>query len=67
VAQELRSAGVVVVGETAVLHAEVSDTVDTGDGTTQTSVMPMTQVWVRDADGWRCLAGHAGPPRSPGS
>jgi hypothetical protein len=25
--------------------------------------MPMTQVWVRVADGWQCLAGHAGPGR----
>lgn len=23
--------------------------------------MPMTQVWVPTPDGWKCLAGHAGP------
>ena len=29
--------------------------------------MPVTQTWVRDEAGWRCLAGHAGPRRTSGA
>ena len=57
--QQLTGTDVVVVGDTAVLRAEVTDTVQSG-----TFRMPMTQVWVRTGDGWQCLAGHAGPLRS---
>src|SRR4051794_7811673 len=62
--QELNSAQVVVVGDTAVLHAEVADVVVTEDGTAERFRMPMTQVWVRLDGRWKCLAGHAGPRRS---
>ena len=59
--QVLRSPEVVVVGETAVLYAEVTDQVLSGDDDAETFRMPMTQVWVRSGGDWRCLAGHAGP------
>ncbi|MBK6873005.1 MAG: nuclear transport factor 2 family protein [Kineosporiaceae bacterium] len=61
--QDLGSAAVVVVGDTAVLHAEVSDVVLSEDHEPETFKMPMTQVWVRLPGGWQCLAGHAGPRR----
>ncbi|MGN6574574.1 MAG: nuclear transport factor 2 family protein [Nocardioides sp.] len=60
--QRLDDVDVVVVGEVAVLRAEVSDTVAGGDGP-ETFRMPMTQVWILDGGRWRCLAGHAGPRR----
>jgi len=60
--QELTDVSVTVVGDTAVLHAEAVDVIDRGDGS-ETFRMPVTQVWVRGAGGWRCLAGHAGPRR----
>jgi ketosteroid isomerase-like protein len=60
--QELGDVAVVVVGDTAMLHAEVTDVVQR-DGKDETFRMPMTQVWVRQGRGWRCLAGHAGPRR----
>ena len=63
--QELRDPAVTIVGSTAVLHCVVVDTVDVGDGP-ETFVMPMTQTWVRTDDGWRCLAGHAGPRMEAG-
>ena len=63
--QELTATEVVVVGDTAVLRAEVRDVVLTTDGEPATFRMPMTQVWVRESDRWRCLAGHAGPRLSP--
>ncbi|PKH40983.1 conserved hypothetical protein [Nocardioides alpinus] len=50
-----------VVGDTAVLLAEVADVVLGADGEPETFRMPMTQVWVRRGAGWVCLAGHAGP------
>ena len=59
--QNLSNPRVVVVGDTAVLQAEVTDVVLSDDHETETFRMPMTQVWVRTPDGWRCLAGHAGP------
>ena len=58
--QQLDHVQVVVVGDTAVLLAVVTDEV-TRDGRAQTFRMPMTQTWVRGETGWRCLAGHAGP------
>ena len=59
--QELRGPTVRIVGDTAVLRCVVVDTVDVGGDGPETFVMPMTQTWVRTRDGWRCLAGHAGP------
>ena len=50
-----------VVGGTAVLYAEVID-VALSEGTGHERFrMPMTQVWVRLSDDWKCLHGHAGP------
>ena len=62
--QQLANAEVVVVGGTAVLHAEVTDVVLSEQGEDETFRMPMTQVWVRLDSTWKCLAGHAGPRRS---
>jgi uncharacterized protein (TIGR02246 family) len=62
--QQLSSAEVVVVGDTAVLYAEVTDVVLSEDDETETFRMPTTQVWVRLDRSWKCLAGHAGPRRS---
>lgn len=62
--QHLSSAEVVVVGDTAVLHAEVTDEVVSDAGEPETFRMPMTQVWVRVDSRWTCLAGHAGPRRT---
>jgi ketosteroid isomerase-like protein len=62
--QDLSGAEVVVVGDTAVLYAEVTDVVVDENGESRTYQMPMTQVWVRQAGQWRCLAGHAGPRRT---
>jgi ketosteroid isomerase-like protein len=61
--QTLSAAEVVVVGQTAVLYAEVVDVVLSGDGEAETFRMPMTQVWVRSDHAWTCLGGHAGPRR----
>lgn len=60
--QQLLEVDVTVVGDAAVLHAEVLDVVTSG-GADATFRLPMTQVWVRQDNGWRCLAGHAGPAR----
>lgn len=59
--QRLSGVEVVVVNDTAVLHAEVSDAVLGEGDELETFRMPMTQVWVRQEGDWRCLAGHAGP------
>jgi len=61
--QHLGNAEVVVVGDTAVLCAEVTDVV-VRDAGLETYRMPMTQVWVRQGGDWKCLAGHAGPRRT---
>jgi hypothetical protein len=45
----------------AVLTALVVDVVSR-DGRRETFRMRLTQTWVKDAAGWRCLSGHAGPP-----
>ena len=60
--QYLAEPRVVVVGDTAVLTASVTDTV-TRDGRDRTFTLRLTQTWVRDPRGWRCLAGHAGARR----
>jgi hypothetical protein len=44
----------------AVLTAVVVDRVRRG-GREETFRMRLTQTWVRSAEGWQCLAGHAGP------
>ena len=62
--QRLGDPVVVVVGDTAVLRTTVSDEVVGHDGQPETFTMPMTQVWVREQDAWRCLTGHAGPRAS---
>jgi hypothetical protein len=62
--QQLSSAEVVVVGDTAVLHAAVTDVVSADGRGTETFRMPMTQVWVCRDSRWTCLAGHAGPRRA---
>jgi ketosteroid isomerase-like protein len=59
--QTLVDPEVVVIGETAVLYAEVHDVVWSDADASETFRMPMTQVWVRSGSSWRCLAGHAGP------
>jgi ketosteroid isomerase-like protein len=61
--QQLSNVEVMVEGDAAVLRAEVIDMVWTGCEV-ETFQMPMTQVWVRQDHGWRCLAGHAGPRRT---
>jgi ketosteroid isomerase-like protein len=61
--QQLSTAEVVVVGDTAVLYAHVSDVVLSENDEPETFRMPMTQVWVRLDHDWKCLAGHAGPRR----
>ena len=62
--QTMRDVDVVVVGDTAVLRAEVVDVVLSEEGRPVTFRMPMTQVWTREGDAWSCLGGHAGPRRS---
>jgi ketosteroid isomerase-like protein len=66
--QELTDVSVAVVGDTAVVVAEVVDAIEGNEGP-ETFRMPVTQVWVRQGEGWQCLAGHAGPrrqrPRGP--
>jgi hypothetical protein len=59
-AQRLEEPIVVVEGDTAVLTAVVHDEVER-DGASETLSLRLTQTWVRTADGWKCLAGHAGP------
>lgn len=62
--QALADAEVVVVGETAVLYAEVTDVVMSERDEPMTFRMPVTQVWALLDGGWKCLGGHAGPRRS---
>ena len=59
--QRLDETRVVVVGDTAVLTAWVTDEV-TRDGRDLVFRVRLTQTWVRTGQGWRCLAGHASPP-----
>jgi ketosteroid isomerase-like protein len=58
--QTLEDADVVVDGDAAVLTAIVVDEVEE-HGVPRRHRLRLTQVWVRAADGWLCLAGHAGP------
>jgi ketosteroid isomerase-like protein len=60
-AQRLEGVTVVVVGDTAVLTAAVTDEVSR-DGRDQSFTLRLTQTWVRTPEGWRCLAGHASLP-----
>ena len=58
--QEIEDAQVAVVGGAAVVVGTVRDVVErAGEPTVFT--MRVTQTWVHEAGGWRCLAGHAGP------
>jgi len=59
--QRLDGITVVVVGDTAVLTALVTDEVSR-DGRDQAFQLRLTQTWVRTPEGWRCLAGHASLP-----
>ena len=59
--QTLVNPEVVVVGETAVLFAQVHDEVRSDKDASEEFRMPMAQVWVRSGSNWKCLAGHAGP------
>ena len=60
-AQRLDDVKVVVVGDTAVLTALVTDEV-TRDGQDLSFRLRLTQTWVRTPEGWRCLSGHASAP-----
>jgi ketosteroid isomerase-like protein len=60
-AQRLAGVQVNVVGDTAVLTGWVTDEVS-WDGRDQAFTLRLTQTWVRTAQGWRCLAGHASSP-----
>ena len=62
--QRIEDVHVIVAGDTAVLIAVAVDEVER-DGEPQTFRLHLTQVWVRDDDGWLCLAGHAGPSVRP--
>lgn len=62
--QRLADVNVTVVGTTAVLTAVATDSVRR-DGCDQVFRLRLTQTWVRGADGWQCLAGHAGPEVPP--
>jgi Domain of unknown function (DUF4440) len=59
--QALANIDVVVVGDAAVLYAEVTDVMLSEGNEPTTFRMPMTQVWVCLDGAWQCLAGHAGP------
>lgn len=58
--QQLDDVRVVVVEDSAVLTALVTDDVSR-DGNDLTFTLRLTQTWVRGSDGWQCLSGHAGP------
>ena len=57
--QRLADVDVVVVADTAVLTALVTD--DSGAMVDETFTLRLTQAWVRAEGKWQCLAGHAGP------
>ena len=59
--QRLADIKVTVVGDAAVLTAAVTDEVSR-DGQDLAFQVRLTQTWVRTAEGWRCLAGHAAAP-----
>jgi hypothetical protein len=58
--QVIEDPQVTIVGGTAVVVGTVRDVVER-EGEVAVFVMRITQTWVRGAEGWRCLAGHAGP------
>ena len=58
--QVIEDPQVTIVGGTAVVVGAVRDVVER-DGETSVFVMRITQTWVREFEGWLCLAGHAGP------
>ena len=58
--QVIEDPQVTIVGDTAVVVGAVRDAVER-DGETSVFVMRITQTWVREFEGWLCLAGHAGP------
>jgi hypothetical protein len=43
------------------LDAEVTDVVLSEGSDYERIPMPMTQLWVRFGDDWKCLSGHARP------
>ncbi|WP_460744498.1 nuclear transport factor 2 family protein, partial [Mariniluteicoccus endophyticus] len=55
--QHLEQSSVRVLGDTALVTGVVCDRLDSGEEFR----MLGTMTWVRDADGWRLIAGHAGP------
>ncbi|MDO9379652.1 MAG: nuclear transport factor 2 family protein [Nocardioidaceae bacterium] len=59
--QALGETQIAIVGDTAVLLTVVTDVVVGSQAEDEELTMPMTQVWVRVRDTWRCLAGHGGP------
>ncbi len=65
-AQRLEEVTIVIAGDTGVLIAVAEDEVER-DGDRETFRLRLTQTWVREADGWKCLAGHAGPGLNPGT
>lgn len=58
--QELAEVMVQVVGDTAVVTCRVQDRA-MFHGRLLDATFRSTYVYVRDAAGWRCLAGHTGP------
>lgn len=60
VSQEVLDPQVTIAGETAVVVGAVRDVVER-EGEPVVFTMRVTQTWVCSADGWQCLAGHAGP------
>ena len=57
-AQRLEEPRVTVVGDTAILTATVIDEVTVAEQP-QTFRLRLTQTWVRQGEGWQCIAGHA--------
>ena len=60
-AQRLEDVKVVVVADTGILTAAVTDEISR-DGRDRAFRLRLTQTWVRTPQGWRCLAGHASLP-----
>ncbi len=63
-AQALERTEIAIVGDTAILTAIVYDEFERG-GEPHSHRMHLSQTWVRGADGWVCLAAHAGPVVRP--
>jgi ketosteroid isomerase-like protein len=64
VSQEMVDPQITIVGDTAVVVGAVRDVVER-DGEPAAFTMRVTQTWIRSADGWQCVAGHAGPLALP--